>query len=62
MSEIESALERVDDLGTIVLAGPLPDATVRLNLYADVHVRGLTLLGIPPDDPLWDEFRAAHPV
>jgi len=42
---IRAALARVDDLGTVVLAGPEPQAEVALDLYADLHVRGLTLAG-----------------
>jgi hypothetical protein len=42
---IREALARVDDLGTVVLAGPPPGAGVALDLYADLHVRGLTLVG-----------------
>jgi hypothetical protein len=45
---IADALARVDDLGTVVLAGPPPDGPVALDLYADVHVRGLTVAGVPP--------------
>jgi threonine dehydrogenase-like Zn-dependent dehydrogenase len=44
--EIEAALRRVDDLGTVVLAGPPPPGPVPLDLYADLHVRGLTLVGV----------------
>ena len=42
------ALERVADLGTIVIAGPIPDAPLAIDFYEDVHVRGLTLIGVPP--------------
>ena len=43
-----AALARVDDLGTVVLAGPAAGAQpVALDLYADLHVRGLTLVGVP---------------
>jgi len=43
-----AALARVDDLGTVVLAGPVAGAEpVALDLYADLHVRGLTLVGVP---------------
>ena len=45
---IADALARVDDLGTVVLAGPPPDGPVALDLYADLHVRGLTLIGVAP--------------
>lgn len=44
---IRRALARVDDLGTVVLAGPAPTDAVALDLYADLHVRGLTLAGTP---------------
>ena len=43
---IAGALDRVDDLGTVVLAGPVPDGPVALDLYASVHVRGLTVIGV----------------
>ncbi len=43
---IVSALQRVEDLGTVVLAGPCPSDAVALDLYADVHVRGLTIIGV----------------
>ena len=42
---LETALQRVDDLGTVVLAGPLPTRPLALDLYSDLHVRGLTLVG-----------------
>jgi threonine dehydrogenase-like Zn-dependent dehydrogenase len=45
---IRAALARVADLGTVVLAGPAPAAGTSLDLYADVHVRGLTVVGIAP--------------
>lgn len=40
---LQAALERVDDLGVVLLAGPEPPGAVALDLYADLHVRGLTL-------------------
>ena len=43
---IAAALQRVDDLGTIVLAGPVPAKPIALDLYGDLHVRGLTVVGI----------------
>lgn len=48
IEQIELLVERVEDLGTVILAGPpvAEDATV--DLYADVHVRGLTVIGVPP--------------
>ena len=50
VAEIQAALARVRDLGLVVLAvAPAPDAP-DLDLYADLHVRGLTVVGItePP--------------
>lgn len=43
---IAAALARLDDLGTLVLAGPPAPEPVALDLYADLHVRGLTVVGI----------------
>jgi threonine dehydrogenase-like Zn-dependent dehydrogenase len=43
---IADALKRVADLGTVVLAGPPPADAGTLDLYADLHVRGLTVVGI----------------
>ena len=51
---IQDALRRVADLGTVVLAGPATGEPVALDLYADLHVRGLTLIGTssaPEDAP-----------
>ena len=45
---VATALARLADLGTLVLAGPPPAAPVALDLYADVHVRGLTIVGVAP--------------
>src|SRR5918994_2651933 len=42
---VQDALRRVADLGTVVLAGQPPPDPVALDLYADLHVRGLTLVG-----------------
>jgi hypothetical protein len=44
---IADAVGRVADLGTVVLVGESPRA-IDLDLYADVHVRGLTLVGVAP--------------
>jgi threonine dehydrogenase-like Zn-dependent dehydrogenase len=38
------ATERVQDLGTVVLAGEPRGRTYRIDLYPDVHVRGLRLV------------------
>lgn len=43
------ALERVAPLGIVVLAGP-SGATGSLDLYTDLHVRGLVLVGVPFED------------
>jgi threonine dehydrogenase-like Zn-dependent dehydrogenase len=45
---LQEAIERVADLGTIVLAGPVPPTSISLDLHDGVHVRGLTLIGIRP--------------
>ena len=46
LNAIADALKRVADLGTVVLAGPPPADAATLDLYADLHVRGLTLVGL----------------
>jgi threonine dehydrogenase-like Zn-dependent dehydrogenase len=51
---VEAALRRVDDLGTVVIAGPVPLTPVRLDLYADLHVRGLTLVGVTSQEESTD--------
>jgi threonine dehydrogenase-like Zn-dependent dehydrogenase len=43
---VADALRRVADLGTVVLAGPAQPAPVQLDLYSDVHVRSLTVIGV----------------
>ena len=47
-SVIAHATRRVADLGTVVLAGEPLGRQFELNLYPDVHVRGLTLVGVAP--------------
>ena len=42
---LREALAAVEDLGTVVLAGPSPDPDPTLDLYGDLHVRGLTIIG-----------------
>ena len=49
-AEIEGALARAEDLGTVVLAAQVAEGEAMVDLYADLHVRGLTLLTAPPDD------------
>lgn len=46
-SELARAIENVETMGTVVLAGEPLARTYDLDLYPDVHVRGLTLVGIP---------------
>jgi threonine dehydrogenase-like Zn-dependent dehydrogenase len=46
---IVDATRRVADDGTVLLAGP-GGGEVAINLYADLHARGLTLIGIV-DEP-----------
>jgi hypothetical protein len=47
-ARILEATRHVADLGTVVLAGETAGRVLDLNLYQDVHLRGITLLGIPP--------------
>lgn len=42
---IREALAGVADLGTVLLAGP-PPGPMALDLYPDLHVRGLTVIGL----------------
>jgi hypothetical protein len=54
---IADATRRVADLGIVVLVGEPLGQGFELNLYPDVHVRGLTLVGVAP--PLHDSsFRS----
>ncbi len=56
---IVDATRRLEDLGTLVLVGEALGRIVEMDLYADVHVRGLTLVGVSP--PLYDgEFPQAQ--
>ena len=45
---IADATRSLANLGTLVLAGETPGGALGLDLYPDVHVRGLRLLGIAP--------------
>jgi hypothetical protein len=47
---VAEAFERVADLGTVLLAGPIPLEPLALDLHDQVHVRGLAVVGIDPDD------------
>jgi threonine dehydrogenase-like Zn-dependent dehydrogenase len=44
---IVDATARVAYMGTIALAGESLDRRLRLDVYPDVHVRGLRLVGVP---------------
>jgi hypothetical protein len=50
VAEIQAALARVQDLGLVVLAVAPAPGSRDLDLYADLHVRGLTVVGVaePP--------------
>jgi hypothetical protein len=44
---IQEALHRLRDLGTLVLTRPLDrGGAVNVNLYADLHFRSLTVIGL----------------
>jgi threonine dehydrogenase-like Zn-dependent dehydrogenase len=45
---VVDATRRVAELGTVVLVGESLGRRAEMNLYPDVHVRGLTLVGIAP--------------
>jgi threonine dehydrogenase-like Zn-dependent dehydrogenase len=45
---IGDATRRLADLGTLVLVGESVGRITTLNLYQDVHLRGLTLVGVAP--------------
>jgi hypothetical protein len=47
-SVILDATQRVANLGTVVLLGESLGRTAEMNLYPDVHIRGLTLIGVAP--------------
>lgn len=46
-SGIRSALAGVEALGTVVLAAPVAQPTIDVAGYAEIHLRGLTVIGIP---------------
>ncbi len=48
LAEIARLLGLVDELGSVVLAGPTASADGTLDLYGDLHLRGLTVVTIPP--------------
>lgn len=45
---VVDATERLADLGVLVLAGPASGRKHPINLYSDVHRRGLRLIGVAP--------------
>jgi hypothetical protein len=45
-SRIEAATRRLSDLGTLVLAGEAVGRRLALELYPDVHLRGLRVVGV----------------
>lgn len=45
---IADATRSLADLGTLVLAGETHGGTLALDLYPDVHVRGLRMVGVAP--------------
>jgi hypothetical protein len=67
---IVDATRRLADLGTLVLVGESVGRKATLNLYQDVHLRGLMIVGVAPplqratfqaeiesDDPLLESCR-----
>lgn len=48
LQQLEQVLQRVDDLGVVILSGPPLTEHATIELYADVHVRGLTVVCVPP--------------
>jgi hypothetical protein len=57
---IADATRRTADLGVVVLAGETGGRRLELDLYLDVHGRGLTLLGVGPPGPVTDSPDAQH--
>lgn len=55
---LEAATNRLADLGTLVLAGEPLGRRLSLDLYPDVHRRGLRLVGVAP--PLADPMVLVH--
>jgi hypothetical protein len=58
---IRSALDRVSDLGMVVLAGESSGRVLDLDLYSSVHRRGLFVVGVASplqsfDPAAWTEF------
>jgi hypothetical protein len=55
---IRAALERVSELGTVVLAGETSGRTLDVDLYSTVHKRGLVVAGIAPPLQVLDRATA----
>lgn len=66
--ELISATRRLADLGTLVLAGDSRGCPVALDLYPDLHLRGLRLVGVSDDEPVehgdaaWDSVPVPAPA
>jgi threonine dehydrogenase-like Zn-dependent dehydrogenase len=46
-ASVQRALSLVESLGTVVLAAPVAAPVLPVTGYADVHKRGLTVVGVP---------------
>jgi hypothetical protein len=46
--QVLEATRRLDDLGVLALAGETAGRSVDLDLYPDVHLRGLRIVGVSP--------------
>jgi hypothetical protein len=46
--QLVAATRRLDDLGVLALAGESAGRSVDLDLYPDVHLRGLCIVGVSP--------------
>jgi hypothetical protein len=46
-SNVERAIRNVEVLGTVVLAAPITARVVPVASYADIHLRGRTVVGVP---------------
>lgn len=57
---IVAATRDLSDLGSLVLAGPTGERKVPINLYPDVHRRGLRVVGIAPPLADWAPSVASY--
>jgi threonine dehydrogenase-like Zn-dependent dehydrogenase len=46
-ASVKQALSDVEVLGTVVLAAPFDASPIQVAGYADIHARGLTVVGLP---------------